>query len=134
MKLIFKPGSRKVHKRVVTESDLASFSGEALHPVCATFALARDFEFSSRLFFIDMKEENEEGVGTFLSIDHKSPAFVGDEIVFTATVIRIRGNELTCSIEAKVGNRLIATGTTGQKMLTKDKLAKIFTNPGTLNR
>lgn len=126
MKLIFKPGDKKVHKKRVTQGDLASFNGEALHPVCSTFALARDFEYSSRLFFLEMKEENEEGVGTFLSIDHKSPAFVGDEIAITATVLKIRGNELTCAIEAKVGDRLIATGTTGQKMLTKEKLKKIF--------
>jgi fluoroacetyl-CoA thioesterase len=126
MKTIFKPGNRKIHKRKVTESDLASFNGEALHPVCATFALARDFEYSSRLFFLEMKEDDEEGVGTYLSIIHNSPAFVGEEIVFTATVIKIHGNELTCSIEARAGDRIIATGNTGQKMLKRDKLDRIF--------
>ena len=129
MKLVFKPGDKKVYKRVVTEADLASFKGEALHPVCATFSLARDFEWSSRLFFLEMKEEDEVGVGTFLSIDHKSPAFVGEQIVFTATVLKIRDNELTCSIEAKIGNRIIAIGTTGQKMLKKERLKQIFRSP-----
>ncbi len=126
MKSVFKPGDKKVYNRVVTEADLASFKGEALHPVCATFSLARDFEYSSRLFFLEMKEEDEEGVGTFLSIDHKSPAFVGERINFTATVLKIRDNELTCSIEAKIGDRVIAVGTTGQKMFKKEKLKKIF--------
>jgi predicted thioesterase len=97
--------------------------------VCSTFSLARDFEWSSRLFFIDMKEEDEEGVGTFLSIDHKSPAFVGEEIIFTAQVVKIEKNELICSIEAKIAGRLIATGTTGQKILKKDRLKQIFTKP-----
>jgi predicted thioesterase len=126
MRSIFKPGDKKGYKRVVTEADLASFKGEALHPVCATFSLARDFEWSSRLFFLEMKEDDEEGVGTFLSIDHKSPAFVGEEIIFTATVLKIRDNELTCSIEAKIGDRTIAIGTTGQKMFKKEKLKQIF--------
>jgi len=126
MKSVFKPGDKKVYNRVVTEADLASFKGEALHPVCATFSLARDFEWSSRLFFLEMKEEDEEGVGTFLSIDHKSPAFVGERIIFTATVLKIRDNELTCSIEAKIGDRIIAIGTTGQKMFKKEKLKQIF--------
>ncbi len=129
MKLVFKPGDKKVYNRVVTEADLASFKGEALHPVCATFSLARDFEWSSRLFFLEMKEEDEEGVGTFLSIDHKSPAFVGERIIFTATVLKIRENELTCSIEAKINDRIIAIGTTGQKMLKKEKLKQIFSRP-----
>jgi fluoroacetyl-CoA thioesterase len=129
MKIIFKPGDKKVYTKMVADTDVAAFHGEVLHEVCSTFSLARDFEWSSRLFFIDMKEEEEEGVGTFLSIDHKSPAFVGEEIIFTATVVKIVENELTCMIEARTGNRLIATGTTGQKMLKNEKLKKIFTRP-----
>src|SRR5882762_1199727 len=126
MKNIFKSGDQKSFKRIVLESDCAIFNGELLHRVCSTFALARDFEWSSRLFFLEMKEDDEEGVGTFLSIDHKSPAFVGEQILFTATVLKIRDNELTCSIEAKIGARTIAVGTTGQKMFKKEKLKQIF--------
>jgi fluoroacetyl-CoA thioesterase len=129
MKLLFKPGDKKIYKKTVTHADVAAFHGEVLHEVCSTFSLARDFEWSSRLFFIEMKEDDEEGVGTFLSIDHKSPAFVGEEIIFTATVVKIERNELTCMIEAKAGNRLVATGTTGQKMLKKEKLKQVFTKP-----
>ena len=127
MKQLFKPGDKKFFKRTINESDQASFFGEVVHPVCSTFSLARDFEWSSRLFFLDMREAGEEGVGTFLSIDHKSPVFIGQEITFTATVIKLQGNELICSIEARVGNLLVATGSTGQKMLTKEKLKQIFT-------
>lgn len=129
MKLIFKSGDRKQYTKKVLPEDAAAFHGEVLHPVYATFALARDFEWSSRLFFIEMKEDDEEGVGTFLSIDHKSPAFIGSEVVITATVESIRGNELICTIEAKAGDTLIATGKTGQKMLKMEKLRKLF-SPG----
>ena len=126
MKLVFKPGDKKIHKYVVTAADQASFLGTVVHPVCSTYSLAREFEWSSRLFFLELKEKGEEGVGTFLSIEHKSPAQVGEEITLTATVIKIQGNELTCAIEAKVGDRVIATGSTGQKMLTMEKLGRIF--------
>jgi predicted thioesterase len=129
MKNMFIPGDQKKYKKTVGPTDVAAFHGVTLHEVCSTFSLARDFEWSSRLFFIDMKEEDEEGVGTFLSIDHKSPAFVGEEIIFTAQVVKIEKNELICSIEAKTAGRLIATGTTGQKMLKKDRLKQIFTKP-----
>ena len=61
-----------------------------------------------------------------LSVDHKSPAFVGDEVIFTATVEKTERNELICAIEAKVGDRVIATGKTGQKMLKKEKLKELF--------
>lgn len=129
MKNIFQPGDKKVYRKVVAEADVAAFHGVALHRVLATFSLARDFEWSSRLFFIDMKEEDEEGVGTFLTVDHKSPAFVGEEVIFTATVEKIDRNELICNIAAKVGDRLIATGKTGQKMFKKEKLKQLLTPP-----
>ncbi len=129
MKSNFSSGDQKVYKKTVTENDLAAFHGEVLHAVCSTFSLARDFEWASRLFFIDMKEDDEEGVGTFLSIDHKSPAFVGEEITFTATIVKLEKNELTCRIESSVNGRLIAVGTTRQKMLKKDRLKQLFTKP-----
>lgn len=129
MKLIFKPGDQKKYTKVVQPNDVAAFHGEVLHAVYSTFSLARDFEWSSRLFFIEMKEDDEEGVGTFLSIDHKSPAFVGEEVTITATVVKLERNELTCAIDAKVGTRTIATGTTGQKMLKKEKLNQLFIQP-----
>ena len=126
LKHIFKPGDTKIFITTVKDSDQAAFHGQVLHSVYSTFALARDFEWSSRLFFIEMKEEDEEGVGTFLSIDHKSPAFVGEEIRIVATVETLQANELICTIEATCGDRLIARGKTGQKMLKKEKLKKIL--------
>ncbi len=126
MKNIFNPGDQKSFTRKVLASDCAIFNNELLHSVCSTFALARDFEWSSRLFFIEMKEDDEEGVGTMLSIEHRSPAFVGEEILFTASVEKIERNELICSIEGKVGSRIIAIGKTGQKMLKKEKLRDLF--------
>ena len=126
MKSIFKVGDEKVFVKKVTDQDCAIFNGELLHPVYSTFAMARDFEWSSRLFFLEMKEDDEEGVGTHLSIDHKSPAFVGEEVIFTARVERLEGADLVCAIEAKAGERLVATGKTGQKMLKKERLNKLF--------
>ena len=127
MKNPFHPGDKKIYRKRVADEDRAAFHGEVVHNVCSTFALARDFEWSSRLFFLEMKDDDEEGVGTHVTIDHKSPAFVGEEIIFTATVDEINGVQLTCSIEARVGDRLIALGKTGQRMLTKEKLRSWFT-------
>ena len=129
MKNIFCKGDRKTYKTIVKPEDQAAFHGEVLHAVCSTFALARDMEWSSRLFFIDMKEEDEEGVGTYVEITHRSPAFVGEELTITATVESINGNELMCLIDVRVKGRIIATGKTGQRMLKKEKMNRIFTPP-----
>jgi predicted thioesterase len=126
MKVIFKPGDSKVYIKKVSLQDTAAFHGEVLHPVYSTFALARDFEWSSRLFFLEMRDDDEEGVGTFLQIEHQSPAQIDDEVHIRATVESLNGNELICIIEARSGERIIAKGKTGQKMLKKEKLKKLF--------
>jgi predicted thioesterase len=111
---------------VIAAADVAAFQGEVVHPVYATFALARDAEWTSRQFVLQLRDADEEGVGTELTIRHQGPAFEGEEIVFTATVRLLQGNELVCTYEAKVGSRLIATGETGQKILKRDKIAALF--------
>lgn len=126
MKQIFKPGDQKIYERVVQEGDVAAFHGEVVHPVCSTFALARDIEWSTRLFVLDMREDDEEGIGTFLSVEHKSPAFVNEKLTIEATVDRITGHELICSYIARVGERVVATGKTGQKILKREKIARLF--------
>src|SRR5687768_5700903 len=115
MKKIFKPGDKKEFCRMIDSTDLAIFNNEMVHPVYATFSLARDAEWTSRQFVLDMKEPDEEGIGTFLTIEHKAPAFAGEEIKFTAWIDHIESDELICFFEAKVSDRLIAIGKTGQK-------------------
>lgn len=129
MKKIFRSGDSKQTSYVVTGEDVASFKGDVVHPVCATFTLAREIEWSTRQFVLEMREEDEEGVGTFLTIEHKSPAFVDEEIIFTAYYETLTGNELICSFEAKVGGRVVATGKTGQKILKRERINRIFTKP-----
>ena len=126
MKAGFQKGDTVEFRTVVTSGDVAAFQGEVVHPVCATFALARDIEWTTRQFVLAMREDDEEGIGTFLSINHKSPAFVGEEIVVTAHIEQLAGNELICAYEARVGERLIAEGKTGQKILKREKIEKIF--------
>jgi predicted thioesterase len=131
MKNLFKPGDRKSYSRTVRPDDVAAFNGQVVHPVCATFALARDIEWTTRQFVLDMREDHEEGIGTFLSIDHKSPALVGETIVFEAWIDQLNGNELICFYEAHVDDRLIALGKTGQKILKRETLDRLFkTNAG----
>jgi fluoroacetyl-CoA thioesterase len=126
MKPIFKTGDKKEYRSVVSRDDVAAFHGSVVHEVCSTFSLARDIEWTTRQFVLEMRESDEEGIGTFVNIAHKSPAFVGEEITFTGIVEKLNGNELICSVVARVGNRLIAEGTTGQKILKKEKIHKLF--------
>lgn len=126
MKNVFKLGDIKQFKKKVFPSDIAQFNAGIVHPVYATFALTRDAEWCGRLFVLEMKENDEEGIGTFVHVMHHSPAFVGEDIEFTATINELNKNELVCNFEAKVDKRLIATGKTGQKIIKKEKLDLLF--------
>lgn len=126
MKHLFEPGDLQVYEREVLPEDAAAFHGAQVHPVCATFALARDIEYASRLFVLAMREEGEEGIGTYLTIHHQSPALVGQTVRIEARVKSLHKNELICSYQVLVGKRVVATGETGQKVLPRHRLQAVF--------
>ena len=127
MKSGFRVGEIRQHRYQVTSNDFATFQAGTVHEVCSTFVLAREMEWSSLLFVLDMKEDHEEGIGTALEIEHHSPAFLGETLEFTATIHTLNGHELICDIVVKVGDKLVASGKTGQKILNKEKVRQIFT-------
>src|SRR5688572_17760787 len=120
MKNIFSAGDIKIFTRKVTTNDTAAFDSGQVHPVYSTFALVRDAEWACRLFVLEMKEEDEEGIGTMVSVEHVSPALLGAEVTFEAKIKRIEKNEIICTFEAKTGERLLAKGEQGQKILKKE--------------
>lgn len=126
MKTLFKAGDIKKHSKIVEEADLATFNGLIIHPVCSTFALCREIEWTSRLFVLEMKDEEEEGIGTMFNIEHNGPALLGQRIDIEAKVNRLQKNELICDYIVKVEERVIACGQTGQKILKRKKIEEIF--------
>ena len=122
----FQIGDKKTFERVVRKEDTAAFESGTVHNVYATFALTRDAQWCSRLFVLEMKEENEEGIGTLVTVQHISPALIDEKVLFEMMIIELKENEVNCSFTAKVGDRIIAEGRTGQKILLKKKLEKIF--------
>ena len=121
-----KIGERTSHSFKVTEKDLATFADGNVHQVCSTFTIAREVEWCTRKFVLAHKDLDEEGVGTKLNIDHVSPAMLNTIVEIDARVIELRNSELICSFEARVGERIIAKGITGQKVLKKSRIKEIF--------
>jgi|TARA_B110000908_G_C10117365_1_gene386002 predicted thioesterase len=125
MKQLFRYGDTKEFYKKVGKKDAAIFNGVVVHPYYSTYALARDAEWTSRLFVLDMKEAEEEGIGLFVNVKHVSPAKIGDEVRFIATIKSVVNDEVYCNISAKVGMRLVATIETGQKILDEDELEAV---------
>lgn len=122
----FNIGDTKTFTHKVVDGDAARFESGEVHNVYSTFALSRDAEWSGRLFVLEMKEPGEEGIGTGITVTHHSPALMGQEVVFTATLAEVNKNEVVVDYTAHVGDRLIGSGKTWQKILKKEKLDRLF--------
>ena len=109
-------GEIRILKKVVSNEDLATFETGNVHPFYSTFSLGRDVEWACRQFVLEMKEDDEEGIGTFLNISHKSPALLGDIVEIRAMLSELEGNTVNCSFVVMVSDRLVAEGTQGQKI------------------
>lgn len=119
MKNPFRIGDTKTHTHLITPADLAAFGAGEVHPVYSTFAIGRDAEWACRLFVLDMLEPGEEGIGIFLHIDHHSPGLAGETAVITAELVRVTGREIVCRFEVYCGQRRVASGVQGQKIIDK---------------
>ncbi|HYD21069.1 MAG TPA: hypothetical protein VEB40_06300 [Flavipsychrobacter sp.] len=126
MKNPFNIGDTRTYSHVVTAEDSAKFESGEVHAVYSTFALTRDAEWSGRLFVLEMKEEGEEGIGSGITVKHISPALPGQEVVFTAILTAVNGNEVVTDYVARVNERIIADGTQWQKIVNKEKLNRLF--------
>lgn len=126
MLTVFNEGDILYYEKIINATDIAAFESGVVHRVYATFALARDAEWSGRQFVLQMKESDEEGIGTYISVEHVSPAFVNETVIFKAIYLKTNGNEITTDFEAFVGDRLIAKGTQKQKILKKQKIDRLF--------
>lgn len=122
----FAIGDTKEYRHMVIDSDAARFDSGEVHPVYSTFSIARDAEWAGRLFVLEMKETDEEGIGTGITVHHNAPALMGQEVVIVATLTEVNRNEIIVDYTAHVADRLIATGKTWQKILKKDKIERLF--------
>lgn len=121
MKNPYPIGAVEVYHTTVTPDKLAQFDAGLVHPVYSTFALAKDAEWACRLFVLNMKEDGEEGIGSFVSVNHVAPAPLGSSVEIRATLQEVAGNKIVCTYQAFCGERLIAEGSQTQRIINKAK-------------
>jgi len=122
----FEIGDTKTYQKTVQADETAQFESGEVHPFYGTFALGRDAEWACRLFVLEMKEEGEEGIGTYLDVKHLAPARVGQMVEFESRLDKVDGRRIHCSFIAMVGSRKIAVGKTRQMILSSDKLEQLY--------
>ena len=95
-----------------------------VHPVYATYSMAKHFEEAGRKLLLRYLEPGEAGIGSALSVEHLAPARVGDAVRVTARCLEVRGNRLTCECTAVDGHgRELGRRTTVQAVLPEDVVA-----------
>ena len=122
MKKELYPGARASYSKLVTPDMTVEFEGRPLHEFCSTYWLSHLAELVSRIILEPCLNENEDGFGTGLSIRHYSPAAVGQTINLTAVCSEVRGSYSKCTVEARVGQRLISTAVVHQVVVQKSRI------------
>lgn len=121
-------GEQAVLEVLVTPAMTVKFGelGE-LHPVYATYELARHFEEVGRKLLLPHLEDGEDGLGTALSVRHLRSALPGMRVTLSATVQQVEGRRLTVGIEAvsELGE-LVATGSTEQYVSSAERIQAGF--------
>jgi fluoroacetyl-CoA thioesterase len=94
-----------------------------VHPVYATYSMAKHFEEAGRKLLLRHLEPGEAGIGSALSVEHLAPSWVGDAVRVTARCAEMRGNRLTCECTAvDAEGRVLGRGTTVQAVLSEEAL------------
>jgi fluoroacetyl-CoA thioesterase len=94
-----------------------------VHPVYATYSMAKHFEEAGRKLLLRHLEPGEAGIGSSLSVEHLAPSRIGDAVRVTARCAGMRGNRLTCECAAvDARGRLLGRGTTVQVVLSEAAL------------
>ncbi|HPF41197.1 MAG TPA: hotdog domain-containing protein [Phycisphaerae bacterium] len=126
MKPELKPGVERDVSFVVTEAMCPAFDDVVVHRVCATWTLVHYMELAGRRVLVDYLEPDEEGVGSRVVCDHLGPAPIGSEVVVRAVATRVTDRILDCDVECRVGDRVVATGMTGQRVFPRAVLRRIL--------
>jgi fluoroacetyl-CoA thioesterase len=94
-----------------------------LHPVYATYTMAKHFEEAGRKLLVPHLQPHEGGIGASVSVEHLAPSWVGDAIRVTARCVEVSGNRLTCDCTATdAAGRELGRGQTVQVVMPEDTL------------
>jgi len=112
-------GSTATLDVVVTEAMTVDFDEMGkVHPVYATYTMAKHFEEAGRKLLVPHLEPGEAGIGTSVTVEHRAPSWVGDTIRVTARCTEVRNGRLTVECWATDAyGRDLGRGTTVQAVM-----------------
>ena len=98
-----------------------------VHPVYATYWLARHFEEAGRKIILPFLEPGEGGIGSEVQVTHTASALPGMRVTVSAVFDRVEGRRVSCRLGAvnELGDE-IGHGTTTQVILPQARIDANF--------
>ena len=98
------------------------FMGDELR-VYSTPSMVSDMEYTCRDLIMDHAEEDEDSVGTHVSVDHLAPTLLGMWVDVTATVTAVEGSRISFDVEVRDTIEQVGHGRHVRFMINKEKQA-----------
>ncbi len=123
MKPGFEPGIIREITVTVTEDMCPAFDGAIVHHLYSTWCVVHHMEIAARKILVDFLEDDEEGIGAHVSVDHLAPCRVGKTVRVRAELVEVAHDRVVCEVTAYDGERLLAKGKQVQIVMNKEALA-----------
>ena len=110
----------------VTEDMCPAFDGVIVHRVYSTWSMAHHMELAARKVLAPHLDDDEEGIGSSLSIEHLAPTPVGHSVRVVAIATEVNDTTVVCDLTAYDGDRLVGRGRQVQRVLPKSTLEALI--------
>ena len=126
MKPSLKVGNTAEVTALVTEAMCPAFDGVIVHRLYSTWSMAHHMELAARKVLAPHLDEDEEGIGSSLSIEPLAPTPVGHTVRIVAEATDVGDTTGVCALTAYDGDRLVGRGRQVQRVLPKRKLKALI--------
>ncbi|MEG9297574.1 thioesterase [Mangrovibacillus sp. Mu-81] len=110
----------------VTPAMHAQFEGDVVHPVYSTVSMVYHMEWASRKIILPYLEEDEEGMGAKVTVEHMAPAGTGSKLEIKASVSKYERNIILTEVIVRdfKNDRIIGRGEVKQVILPKERIKR----------
>jgi len=118
----------------VTDDMCPAFDGVVVHRVYSTWSMAHHMELAARKVLAPHLEDHEQGIGSYLSIEHLAPTPVGHRVRVVAEAVELGPTTLVCDVNAyhiqPDGKKHVGKGRQVQRILPREKLRAMIERAG----
>ena len=117
------PGVSLEQKRVTRRDDCITFLGGDVRPSLSTPAMIQWMEICCRDAILPHLDEGQDSVGVKVDIEHLAATPMGQQVMYTATVVTIEGRRVRFRVEASDGSEMLGQGVHDRYVIDVERFA-----------